>query len=237
MEATDILFKNEQTEICVNYVQFIEFSQIITSNWTNPQEWMEAQSKLFRVKRRMEEDYFVLDPVNPYLIIIDWDPSHLENNEVHEAIFQQENLIPVLQVWTWMLIEYYNEHPHTQSAEIKSNLFQGVITMINAKNSELIDTNRLLLRDIWKLAGRLSRISWEESNIYQDAISLLTNSLYNENKLGFRSALMIYFSELISEMQSREPKMMNNEKNSFVLSQITDIFIVAYQNFNYFRKL
>ena len=212
MESIEILLNDERDIPFLNVEYFINLSKILTLNWANPSEWLDAQNTLFKVKQKMEEDYEILDSVNPYLALLNWGEDPRDTNSKNSNIMNEDNLYSVLQVWTWMLIEYYNEYPNVQRKETKTILFEGVISMINFKHYELFTNHRMLFRDIWRFAGRLSRISWEESEIYKDAISILINQLYIEDNIESRSTLMIYFSELVNEMQSKEPKAGNNEK-------------------------
>lgn len=247
MESNDILIQGMDGTTRINTEHFVDLSELIYKPFKKQADgassqdsrdykyWVEAQKMLFKVKHQMYEDYTILDSVNPFLLILKGDDTSTEESPETQFIMSEDNVYPVTQVCTWMLIEYYNEWWDTPTAKMKCDLFDGIITYINVKHEILFKEYQSLLRDICKLAGRLSRIAWKESTHYEEAISIMTDQLYSETEFSSSSTLMIYFSELMAEMQAKEPAIEGYTK-TFKIWYMTDIFIAAFQYFKEIRQ-
>ena len=144
----------------------------------------------------------------------------------------EENLFDIAQVWVWMLIEYYNDQWTIPTATMKWNLFQGLVIFLNNYPRILFENHQLLLSDICKLAGRISRISWNDSKHYGDAVNIMIENFFSGEEFE-KSLVMIFFSELMAEMQKKESKV---DIKSFRILNMTDIFIAAFQYFNWIRR-
>jgi len=127
-----------------------------------------------------------------------------------------------------MLLEYYSRKSEDSFPYSHQNteLFEGILTYISSKFRELFSHQRSLLNDICKLAGRLSKKYWKQSDIYGNSVNIMFNNMYNESDFVSTATLMVYYNELMLEMQSKDSKNAINE-----IYYITDIFIAAFQFF------
>jgi len=113
-----------------------------------------------------------------------------------------------------MLLDYFSLNAVAAgqweiSVDQKFQLFRGLLNFLTKvwNDDEFQDlysnyeSDMRLLKDISRLAGRLCRISWQESKEYQESIEYMQEMLYSDTDFNKSSVLMIYFNELMSEMQ------------------------------------
>lgn len=173
-------------------VYILELAKTLTSQPSDYKLWVDAQKILFRVKNYLYEDYTILDSVNPFILFLKNDDTMQRFEDNFKQVIAEENVYSVSQVWVWMLNEYYSTHYDLPSPTEKWDLFQGLLTFATLKHEVLFRDHRALLRDIFKLAGRLSRWCWKDSDHYQNAIGIVTQNLVSRNDRAFVSFYSAY---------------------------------------------
>jgi hypothetical protein len=178
---------------------------VIVINNGDIKHWLEAQKKIFEVKNRLDEDPSILDEFNPiFIFALNHQKIILPSEYLY--LLDEDNIFAVSQVWVWILTEFYmnswdkkspngtiialnwcleNKFPMThdrciltkKAKEVRCDLFKSWITFVMAKYEILFQQNISLLKDIFKLAGRLFRISWHEYDIYENSVDLMIGKL------------------------------------------------------------
>jgi hypothetical protein len=196
------------------------------------------------IKERLGMDPRALDQFNPITLWLTSKSAKITQSE--DLLEDQESQFAVVQVCVWMLLENYsnwympnqgntqsqtsmmshNSEGIRSSKEADLSLFEGIITYLNLKYDKLFPSKISLIRDISKLAGRLSKLNWKKSPNYEQAINIMIENMYSDTNYEASGTLMLYFTEMMGEMQARR-----NDETTNEIYYITEIFVTAFQCF------
>ena len=223
--------------------KFIKLCKVLTDQHSKHEDWVKAQSELTAIRNMLDYDIDILNQFNPVML---WTTFENEDQEFSDDLLNDfDNQVCVVQVCTWMLLEYYKNYrtaktpdqsetsatstsiinENNTDCEYETQLLGGIITYINMKYIDLFPDNLALLKDISRLAGRVSKLNWKTSHIFKEAIRVIIENLYVDGDFYSTATLWIYFVEIMNEIQQRR----NDEVSDKLY--VTDIFIVALKFF------